>query len=137
MGDRDHILLFLANVSLPSAETAAAGSSSNASSSHSTAVHIASAMTWVGYNPGINGSAVDAITLASVNADGRGREPVFLDCGYQQAGVVIPQSLPKDALRLQQLVLSRLPQGPGAAVPSSFKAVPSNLLTVMLWTFQR
>jgi len=95
-------------------------------------------MSWVGYNPGsrreVVANAVGEPQLGEVpGKDGT----VFLDCVYQQRAVVIPANLGKDALQLQQLVLSHLPQGHGAAVPGQFKALPSTLFTINLWSFER
>lgn len=138
LGDREHILLFLANVSLPtSAHTPGSSSSTSASSRP---IEVATVMSWVGYNPGVRRSSAYMLADAagSVGTDHASpSERVSLDCGHMASAVYIPASLPKDALQLQQLVLSHLPQGPEASVPSQFKAVPAALFTLMLWTFDR
>lgn len=132
VGDRDHILLLLTNVSLP---VLAAGSNG---SSTVQAVEVMSPMSWVGYNPGSRREVVASAAGEPQLGDARGKDgTVFLDCVYQQGAVVIPANLGKDALQLQQLVLSHLPQGRGAAVPGQFKALPSTLFTVNLWSFDR
>jgi hypothetical protein len=129
VGDREHILLFLSNVSLP------APRSSNASSSGAT-LQLPSQQAWVGYNPGVAARSILALAGRAGPPVGR-NERVTLDCGYHHLVVEIRPGMPKDALQLQQLVLSNLPQGPGAEVPSQVRAVPATLLTSMLWSFKR
>lgn len=133
LGDREHILLFLANISLPTATSAPTGSSNST-------LQLASAMSWVGYNAGEPSDGFSMLVDASAATPSHSRitgDRVALDCGYAAGAVDIPVILPKDALQLQQLVLTRLPQAPGASVPSQFKAVPAPLFTLMLWTFSR
>jgi hypothetical protein len=152
VGEREHILLFLSNVSLPAKPAASAVTTRNGSSSAVVAadspIELASAMTWVGYSPGMRRSGARALTsqdyvVGSSSGGGGGgssshdEERVTLDCGHRVSGVVIGAELLKDALQLQQLVLTRLPQGPGAMVPATFNAVPSSLFTLMLWSFAR
>lgn len=131
LGDREHILLLLANITLPDADPDPSGSS---------AMELASPMLWIGYKPGVRGrsslllSDAAAVTL---NDSGGAYERISLNCDHAPSAVLIPPSVPRNALQLQQLVLTHLPQGPGAAVPSTFKAVPAALFTLMLWTFDR
>lgn len=166
VGEREHILLFLSNVSLP-AKTPANPRNSSSGSAGAAAdgpIELASAMTWVGYSPGLRRSSARALTSPDLSISGSSagsnggdvsnggygsnggdvsslsagnEERVALDCGHEVAGVVIGTSLPKDVLQLQQLVLTRLPQGPGAMVPTTFNAVPAALFTIMLWSFAR
>jgi hypothetical protein len=141
LGDREHILLFLANVSLPTAtSTPAATSAFGGNSSSGSAMQLASAMSWIGYNHGEQSHRfsmlVDAAAASPSDSRSTGNR-VALDCGYAAAAVNVPSTLPKDALQLQQLVLTHLPQAPGASVPAQFKSVPASLFTLMLWTFAR
>jgi hypothetical protein len=138
VGDREHILLFLANVSLvPHPAAAAAPGPGGSNGRGKQPLQLASAMSWVGYRQ--NGHSQSARTLepaagkAAVSVEDR----VFLDCGFKADSVDIPTALSKDALQLQQLVLWHLPQGPGAMVPTTFKDVPNTLFTVLLWSFTR
>lgn len=161
LGDREHILLFLANVSLPVLAPPPASSSSNsANDSAVRPIQLASSMLWLGYKPGARQRTVYALRDATQPAaaateagrqDGDGEasaarasgsssdsdERVHLDCQFQRFGVEIPAER-KDWLQLQQLVLSHLPQGPGAAVPTTaLRAMPSSLFTVLMWSFRR
>jgi hypothetical protein len=134
LGDREHILLFLANITLPTTDPDPSGGKSSA-------IELVSAMLWIGYKPGVRGRSplllADAAAAGTISDSGGVYERISLNCNRAPSAVVIPASLPKNALQLQQLVLTHLPQGPGAAVPSSFKAVPAALFTLMLWTFDR
>lgn len=135
LGDRDHILLFLANITLPDADP-----DPDPSGANSSAIELASPMLWIGYKPGVRGRSpllLNDAAAGTLNDSGGAYERISLNCDHAPSAVLIPPSLPKNALQLQQLVLTHLPQGPGAAVPGTFKAVPAALFTLMLWTFDR
>lgn len=139
VGGREHILLFLANVSLVPHPAAGAPGPAGSNGRGKQPLELASAMSWVGYRQ--NGHSQNGRTLIGEPAAGKAavsvEDRVFLDCGFKADSVVIPAALPKDALQLQQLVLSHLPQGPGAMVPTTFKDVPNTLFTILLWSFTR
>ncbi|KAF6253981.1 hypothetical protein COO60DRAFT_363306 [Scenedesmus sp. NREL 46B-D3] len=137
VGDRAHVLLVLANVSL----TGTASDSSSGTAANP--VQINSVMSWVGSSPAaelvdpwlelqLQGVTAAATAVGSGNLDA-------IAFGYLRDVFVLPDSSPKDALQMQQLVLWQLPQGPDvvAAVAAGSARMPAELWTLLLWSIKR
>jgi hypothetical protein len=139
VGDRAHILLVLANISL--ADTAGNGSSSSTGVA-ATPIRLNSLMSWLGSSPAAEPGELwpelqKGAAAAAAAAGGGALDSIAF--GYLRDAIIVPESSPKDALQLQQLVLQQLPQGPGvgAAVAAGNARIPAELWTVLLWSIKR
>ncbi|WIA15144.1 hypothetical protein OEZ85_001831 [Tetradesmus obliquus] len=135
VGDRAHILLVLSNVSLT--ESAGGSSSSGAATNP---IRVNSAMSWLGSSPAAApGDMWPELQKPGAAAAAGGWALDAIAFGYMRDAIILPESSPKDALQLQQLVLWQLPQGPdvGAAVAAGNARIPAELWTLLLWSIKR
>jgi hypothetical protein len=138
VGDRAHILLVLANVSL--AATVGNGSSSSSPGAAANPFQLNSLMSWLGSSPAAQpGDMWPELQKAGAAAAATGGDLDSIAFGYLRDVVVVPESSPKDALQMQQLVLWQLPQGANvaAAVAAGNSRIPAELWTVLLWSIKR
>jgi len=95
IGDREHILMLLANVTL-----APAPPNGGAAAPPPPPIRVNSMMTWIGASPDQGRNSTAVVDEAHV----------YLGCGHAVGAVAVPGALGSDALRLQQMVLWQLPQ---------------------------
>jgi hypothetical protein len=140
VGDRAHILLVLANISL--AEAAGSETAGSDSTGAATApIHLNSLMSWIGSSPGAESTDPwPELQMKGGAPSAAGADDLdSIAFGYLRDAVIIPDTSPKDALQMQQLVLWQLPQGPGvaAAVAAGSARIPAELWTMLLWSIRR
>ncbi|KAF8060547.1 D-xylose 1-dehydrogenase NADP(+) 2 [Scenedesmus sp. PABB004] len=133
LGDRAHILLLLANITLPL-------SADGAEPPNGSAITLRTPMSWIGTSPEQEASSEAWPPVAAQRGAAALSGPqVHLGLGYSPGSVVLPRGADDDALQLQQLVLGQLPQGRGvaAALRRDGERIPMELWTVLLWAFKR
>lgn len=142
LGDRSHVLMLLANISLApspngSPPPAPAGGrrrllAAPNDTSSARPIRVGAAQSWLGPSPD------------DVGAAGGGRPTqegsVTLDCGNVVGAVELTGSAGDNMLAIKQLGLAGLPQGPRVAAATSAprtRGVPLEMLALGLWCFKR
>lgn len=129
LGNREHILLVLNNISL------AAPGSANSSGNCSDPIMLQSDMSWVGTSP----AAQAAGGLPQQQQQTEHAVSVAVNFGYVRCVVVVAQPVTDLGLQIRQLMFGQLPQGPNvaAAVSAGGRRVPKELWTLLLWSIDR
>ena len=148
VGNRQHVLLLLANTSLPATggddggdggaaaaarqrrwqrrllAPAAPGGSGGGGGGGGAAqpIRLSGPMTWVGASPDQNPKPSGKGAGGGNDGEGDHAHQVFLSCSFARAAARLPPGAGADALRLQQLSLWRLPQGARVAAAAAAAA---------------
>jgi hypothetical protein len=132
LGDRAHVLLLQANISLSQPPQRPGGPAP-------APIRLNSTMSWIGTSP----SDERAGPLQGREGAADPVHDVWVNSGRARGAVVVPEGAPADTLQLQQLVLWQLPQGPDAARAaadghgSGARGVPWELFTLVMWAVER